>query len=456
MNEFDYDLIVVGGGPAGQAACLALKQRLDSIAVIDEQHRPGGQILRQPPAAFTVRNWLTGPEYRALRAQLKAFEALRGVDWLGGRSVLGIQPQGEGWRVLASEGSQVTGISARRVLIATGCYDMTVPLPGWTLPGAMSAGAVQSFVKSQSLVPGRRIALCGTHPLQLLVAEQIIAAGGEVACVSFAQDLVGSLAKVLRHPRAVLTHLPRLLGVLASTIRMTGKGTVVRFGDAPLAVLGEDRVAGLKLNKSGEIACDSIAFCFGFLPQSDLPRALGLEVQPGPIGGWVAVHDEWMRSSRQGLYVAGETVGVKGAEVASAEGEIAGIGILLDFERVTPENARVEVARARRRRQRALAFSDLLDDIGNPADFTKLEVEPQTILCRCEDVTFGAVRQAKDVSSEPSAIKLATRCGMGPCQGRNCEHLLLQQLPTTQIGSSRFRARFPARPIRIGNFSANS
>lgn len=451
MSGFDYDLIVIGGGPAGQAACLALKQRLGRVAVIDEQHRPGGQILRQPPAAFTVRNWLPGRDYRALQSQLRAFEALDGVEWLGGRSVLGVQAQGDGWRVLATDGGAVTGLSARRVLIATGCYDMAAPLPGWTLPGAMSAGAVQAFVKSQRLVPGRRIALVGTHPLQLLIAGQIVEAGGEVAVVAFAQTLISALAKVLRHPVTVMTNLPRLLGVLAGAIRLATQGTAIRFGDRPVRVLGDVQVTGLRLHHSGDVDCDSVAFCFGFLPQSDLVRAAGLTVGPGRLGGWVAHHDEWMRSSRAGLYVAGETVGVKGAEVASAGGALAGIGVLLDAGEITEGEAKTQAAGARRRRSRAFAFSALLEDVGDPAPFTCLEPPADTILCRCEDVTFGAVERAREASAEPGAVKLATRCGMGACQGRNCEHLLLQQLPKTANPQKGFRARFPARPMRIGD-----
>ena len=452
--DFDYDLIVIGGGPAGQAACLALKQRLGRVAVLDEQQRPGGQILRQPPVAFTVRNWLTGRDYRALQAQLKAFEALDGVTWLGGRSVLGVQPEGDGWRVLASDGAAVSGFTARRVLIATGCYDMTAPLPGWTLPGAMSAGAVQAFVKSQKLVPGRRIALAGAHPLQLLVAEQIVEAGGQVAVVAFTQTLTSALAKVFRHPRAVLSNLPRLLGVMMSAARMMRGGVPIRFGDRPVAVLGDSEVTGLSLEASGDVDCDTVAFCFGFLPQSDLTRAAGLDVCPGRVGGWVARHDDWMRSSRAGLYVAGETVGVKGAEAASAEGRIAGLGILLDAGRLTESEARVEAASPRRRRGRALAFSALLEDVGDPTAFTVLKPPADTIICRCEDVTLGAISQAVSIVSDPGAIKLATRCGMGPCQGRNCEHLLLQQLPGAADTQPGFRPRFPARPVRIGDFTA--
>lgn len=453
MTAWDYDLIVIGGGPAGQAACLALKGRLGRVAVIDEQLRPGGQILRRPPAAFTVQNWLKGRDYRDLHTQLKAFEALEGVDWLGGRSVLGLQAAGEGWRVLVSDATQVSSLTASRVLIATGCYDMTAPLPGWTLPGVMSAGAVQAFVKSQRLVPGRRIALAGTHPLQLLVAEQVVEAGGEVPVVAFTQPLGQALARVARHPVTVLSNLPRLLTVLMGAIRLMRQGTAIRFGDRPLAVLGDAEVRGIALGVSGEIACDAVALCFGFLPQSDLSRAAGLEVQPDRAGGWAARHDDWMRSSRAGLYVAGETAGVKGAEAASTEGALAGLGVLIDSGRISLAEAEAEAAPARRRHRRALAFSALLSDIADPAVFHAVKPPAETILCRCEDVSLGAVQRALQTSASAGSVKLATRCGMGPCQGRNCEHLLLQQLPSGGAPAPGFRPRFPARPVRIGEIT---
>ena len=450
----DYDLIVVGGGPAGQAACLALQGRLARVAVIDEQSRPGGQILRQPPRAFTVSNWLAGGTYRKLKAQLRAFETLSGVDWLGGRSVLDVRAEGDGWRVLVSDGAQVASLRTRRVLIAAGCYDMTTPLPGWTLPGVMSAGAVQAFVKSQRLTPGRRIALAGSHPLQLLVAEQIIEAGGEVGALAFAQSLQSALVQAARRPMTVLAHAPQLLKVLLGGLRLAASGCRIRFGDRPVEVVGEEQVQALRLASGAQIDCDAVALCFGFLPQSDLVRGMGLNVLQGRFGGWTAVHDPWMRSSRSGVYVAGETTGVKGAEAAGAEGALAGLAIALDEGLITSVEAERRARGPRRRRGRAMRFAELLDAIADPSVFLSQAQPADTILCRCEDVTQGAVDAAVATVETPNAVKLSTRCGMGPCQGRNCEHLLLQRMNSVEKAPRGFRARFPARPVRIGDLTA--
>lgn len=447
----NYDLVVIGGGPAGQAACLALDGRLARVAVIDEQLRPGGQILRQPPAAFSVSRWLAGSAYRGLKRQLAAFEALKGVDWLGGCSVLEARRDGDGWRLVCTQDGRTRRIRARRLLVAAGCYDMAVPLPGWILPGVMSAGAVQAFIKSQQLAPGRRIALAGSHPLQLLVAEQIMEAGAQVAVVAFPQTLTQAMSQVLSRPWTALVHAPRLLSVLAGVMRLVRQGVVIRFDDPPVRVIGEQAVTALELARTGEVACDAIAFCFGFLPQSDLPRAMGLSVEPGRCGGWAVRHDDWMRTSQSGVYAAGETVGVKGAEAAGAEGRIAGLAIALDEGLISEAQAGRAAGPVRRQRARALTFADLLDAVADPGDFRRIEQPPETIICRCEDVTLAMIDAAVRVAPAANAVKLATRCGMGPCQGRNCEHVLLSRLPAGEGGCEGFSARFPARPTLIAD-----
>ena len=146
----------------------------------------GGTILRQPPSTLGGRDWLPGATYDDLKAQLHRGEALNGLDWRGGVSVLGLFRQPDRFDLLATNRNGRLTIQARRVLVAAGCYDMPTAFPGWTLPGVMSAGGVQAFLKSQQVLPGKRFVLAGTHPLQLLVAYQLRKAGSDVAGVLFA------------------------------------------------------------------------------------------------------------------------------------------------------------------------------------------------------------------------------------------------------------------------------
>lgn len=449
-----WDLAIVGGGPSGQAAALALDGSGLRIAVIDEQPRPGGQILRQPPAAFQVGGWLQGREYGRLKAQLAAFETLRDVEWLGGRSVLGLARKEGGFSLSLSGPDGVSRLTAPRVLIAAGCQDLAVPLPGWTLPGVYAAGGLQTLLKSQQIVPGQRILLAGTHPLQLVIAEQIVAAGGTLAAVLFAQPRRAMVRALLAHPGAALAHPGNLMAAAQAERALRRAGVPLMYGRSIDAIAGEGRVEAVT-SAAQTIACDTVGLCYGFVPQSALPRMAGARVRPaGPAGGWAAEHDAWMRSSVPGLWVAGETTGVAGAPAAMAAGRIAGIGIARDSGAVDAETADRRAAPVRRTRAKHLGFARLLDASADPRGYWPAE-DADVIACRCENVTFAAVDAAIAAGGSANAAKLATRCGMGPCQGRNCEPTLLRLLADAgRPGDPGFAQRFPARPVPIGDLAA--
>ncbi|GGB61103.1 FAD/NAD(P)-dependent oxidoreductase [Blastomonas aquatica] len=442
-----FDVAIIGGGPAGQAAAVALSGHGLSIAVIDEQPRPGGQILRQPPARFAVQAWLEGRSYAPLKQLLARFQALSGITWLGEHSVIGVQ-QGS---VMAMGPEGVTTISARHILIAAGCQDLAVPVSGWTLPGVYAAGGIQAFLKGQQLLVGSRVLLAGTHPLQLLIAAQIVAAGGTVAAVMFAQPRSAMIGALTKHPLAALRRAPDLLATAGALRTLARAGTPVLFGAKIEALTGNDRVSGAITNQ-GQVACDAVGLCYGFVPQSAVPRMAGAQMKPaGPAGGWACVHDEWMRTSVPGIAAAGEAVGVAGAAAAAAGGSLAGIAIALDLGLIDADAA----DRAARQPRRALlqhrAFAALLDAAADPTDhFPKPAGD--TIICRCEDVDHATLTGQVSAGGSANAIKLATRCGMGACQGRNCEPSLLRMIAETGPGSDPgFTARFPARQVSIAD-----
>lgn len=449
-----YDLAIVGGGPAGQAAALAFDGLPLRVAIIDEQQRPGGQILRQPPREIGVAGWMSGKAYAPLLEQLRQFETLTGINWLGGRSVLGLSRKPDAGFTLTLSGRHgVELIEADRVLLATGCQDLVVPMHGWTLPGVYAAGGIQAFVKSQQVIPGNRVVLAGTHPLQLLIAAQIVSAGGTVAAVLFPQkrrDMAGLLARSLR---TAAREAAALFPAGAAMATLQKHRVPVRFGEGPLAILGDSKVEALRTHKR-EIASDTVGLCYGFVPQSTLPRMTGAEMKPaGRAGGWAAECDGWFRTSVNGLYAAGETTGVAGAAAARFAGTIAGTGIALDLGLLSEEDAERRAEQARRERARHLEFADLLDRIADPSNHFP-NMAPDTIVCRCEEVPLSAITPLIDGRSA-SAVKLTSRCGMGPCQGRNCEPTLLRLLTKTGVarGDAGFAQRFPARPVMLGDLA---
>jgi len=452
----DFDLIVIGGGPAGMAAARCARDHGLGVAVVDEQQRPGGQILRQPPAAFRVTGWLAERSYRDVQAELAAFEATPGIAWLGGRSAIGAVRDADGFVVHAAGAGDVLRITSRQLLVAAGCYDLPVALPGWTLPGVMTAGGVQAFLKSQQFVPGDRFVLAGTHPLMLIVAAQIVAAGGEVALVAFEQPLRHFLRVLVGHGTGLIRHLGTLAPAAGALQLLRSRDVPVRFGLPLRAADGSDRIAQARFDDR-HVGCDRLALCYGFVPQSDLPRMLGAAVEwAGFAGGWRTCHDDWMATDRDGLWIAGETSGVAGAAVALEEGRLAALGILRAAGLI--EDADRAAAPIRRRLAKLRSFTELLAAIADPADALARPIPSDTIVCRCEDVTEGALAAALAEQRAPDAIKLATRCGMGLCQGRSCEAALLRRIAAAAgeaVGArGGFAARFPARPTCIGDLIA--
>lgn len=446
-NRGRHDVAIIGGGPAGQAAALTLQAQGIDFIVIDEQPRPGGQILRQPPAEMTVANWMTGGAYATLRQQLERFDRHCAGSWRGGLSVLEIRSEGDAFALTVAGMDGVQRILARKVLIAAGCQDLAVPLPGWTLPGVYAAGGIQAFVKSQQIVPGSHILLAGTHPLMVLIGAQIVAAGGTVEAILFAQSRADMARAVARNPALVARHLGTIAPAGRAMALLRRHGVPVRFGIALHAVEGDERVSAVRTSH-GLLSCDAVGLCYGFVPQSTLPRIAGAGMRAaGPAGGWAATHDPWMRSSVPGLFVAGETTGVAGAPAALAAGTIAGAGIALDLAAIDAGTAERLAAPARRDHARRLRFAALLDRIADPRPFFPA-MHDDTLVCRCEDVALGTLRPLLDGRSA-NAIKLMSRCGMGACQGRNCEPTLLRLQP--DAADPGFTQRFPARPVMIGD-----
>lgn len=457
-----FDVAIVGGGPAGLAAAARTLAAGLSTCIIDEQQRAGGQILRQPPASFSVPGWLRGAPYRRARALMGRVCGDDRLAWLGGRSVLGLAALDEGFVLtLSGTAGGMEKLHARWVLVAGGCYDMPVALPGWTLPGVMSAGAVQTLLKSQQVLPGQRVVLFGSHPLMIVLAQQIVEAGGEVAAVCFAQPFASFAGTASNHLLRALASPGPLLAAAGAMAALRRARVPVRYGVQVQRCEGESAVERVVLVGGETIACDLGAMCFGFLPQSDLVRQAGARVRwSEPAGGWEALHDEGMRSTVTGLYVAGETTGVAGGDAAMAEGAIAGLAIAQDAGVISAEQARIAMRRPRSRRKAMQGFVDLLRAVADPRRWLP-EPEDDTLLCRCEDITAETVdRSIADVLSMgrsfgASAIKLRCRAGMGFCQGRTCEHALVRRIAKAQgcgaAGVEGFRPRFPARAVSIAD-----
>ena len=243
-------IAIVGAGPAGLSAAAVMRGHGLELVVIDEQSRVGGQFLRQPPRTFSVEHWLSNKLYDRAKSVLCSVADREDIDWRFGSTVLGIMQRspydaadsaGPGHEVWLQGPSSCEVLRASAVLIASGCYERPLGFPGWTLPGVMGAGAIQAFVKSQQFVPGNRFVLVGSHPLQLVVADQLMAAGVKVGAVVFTQQ-PRQAAALFRQPLAMLLQGRILVEAGKILWRLKRAGVPVMFGRTIVGARGTDRV----------------------------------------------------------------------------------------------------------------------------------------------------------------------------------------------------------------------
>jgi NADPH-dependent 2,4-dienoyl-CoA reductase/sulfur reductase-like enzyme len=474
VEPLTHDLVVVGAGPAGMAAAVAAADAGLFVGVVDEQQRAGGQIFRQPPAEFTDAEVSPGPGYPWATPLLRAFEDHPRIDHLASSSALGVlrDANGPGLPVLqvpVSTPGRARTLSTHRIVLATGAYDLPVAFPGWTLPGVMTAGGVQSLLKSQRVRVAGPVVVAGSHPLLIVVAEQLRAAGADVAEVAFARSLP-TVGEALRARTAVPGHVALLADTARAVASLARHGVRISTRTGVVAAHGRDAVETVEMARLDRAwrptgrrrtrSASTVVLGYGFTPSTELARQAGCELSwDSARGGWVVEHDDSLQTTATGIWVAGEPTGVGGAEQSRAEGRLAGLAVAREArpESVADsdiEDARTELARAGR-------FAAAVQDLFEPDRSGLVSwATPETPVCRCELVSRSRIEQVladNPFLSTASAVKLECRAGMGPCQGRYCEGAVStlvsdarRQSPTA---TGHFSGRFPVKPVPLGTIA---
>jgi NADPH-dependent 2,4-dienoyl-CoA reductase/sulfur reductase-like enzyme len=393
-ERWSADVVVVGAGPAGLAAAAHAAEAGAHVLVADEAPRPGGQV------------WRSGERPAAPAAPWLDRLARSGATLVAGASVIDAPATGV---LLLDQGGAAMRVEYRRLVLATGARELFLPFPGWTLPGVLGAGAAQSLLKSGVSFVGRRVLVAGTGPLLLAVADALRAQGARVLGIveqaSFGRLAAfgGHLGRHTRKAGEALGYAARLLGVPYRTGAWVREAT----GSA-----GVERVVVTDGRREREWACDVLACGFGLVASLELPRLLGCETTAEKV-----VVDEAQRTSRPEVYAAGELTAIGGRDHALVTGAIAGLAAA---GRSIPD-------RLRRQRERERLFAARLARTFALRDELRHVARPDTIVCRCEDATLGAIDAAGlGGGLEPPApdaarrARLHTRAGMGPCQGRVC------------------------------------
>ena len=398
------DLVIVGAGPAGLAAAAEVACRNGNVVVLDESSIPGGRL---PSQIHPEPGQTRGEQKRWSNGSAKASQLLKeakenGAKILCGASVWGIFPE---WHVAvapaypgAAHNGFPMGFDARTVLIATGATQNPLILPGWTLPGVITAGAAQTLVNVHRIMPGCRSVIIGIDPLSLSVAQLMDAIGAEVLGVFLPP--ANGLQFGPSSPKAAIQVLSGF-SVYASSIKLTlaakaGKylsslaarcfpthglkieGFLLMLRHMALSINGSDRAekvniatlkpnGDLKIGTDKELETDIVITSAGLSPLVELAQVAGCPLHYIPeSGGWVPIHSDRLGTPLPGLFVAGSISGVEGASVAESQGRIAGIAAAGHLNLTARANLEEDINRHQvemiKARQEAIPFFPLIEE----------------------------------------------------------------------------------------------
>jgi len=451
-----YDIAIIGAGPAGMAAATVASRQGADVLILDEQPEVGGQIYQAITRQPIKDKSILGNDYYDGQKLVDAFLASP-VRHLKGATVWQVSEERE---IGVSLNDSARILSAKQVIIATGAQERPFPVPGWTLPGVMMAGGAQVLLKSSGLAFSDAV-FVGTGPLLFLIAYQYMKAGVPIRAILETSSSTNRL-KALPHLPSALFSLGQLLKGRRwiKEIRASGVQFVTNVEDIKL--LGTNQLSAVAYLHKGnwrEIQTSNALLHQGVAPNINLAAASGCAHSwNNQQLCWVPQTDEWMATNIPGISIAGDGAGIGGAKAAQYRGRISAYRALYNIGKIK-EAERNQLARPS---QQALAkemrIRPFLDILFRPSEQFQIPEDDQTLVCRCEEVTAGTVREAVALGClGPNQLKSFTRCGMGPCQGRFC-NLTVSQLIAKSRGVSvteldALRLRPPVKPLLLSELA---
>ncbi|WP_461537289.1 FAD-dependent oxidoreductase [Spongorhabdus nitratireducens] len=454
-----FDIAIIGAGPAGMSAAITASAGGASVIVLDEKARAGGQIYRNVTASPLPSPEVLGPDYMKGRQLIEAFDNCA-AEKLYQASVWHVGDNGE---ILFSYNNETRRLAAKEIIVTCGAMERPFPIPGWHLPGVMSAGSAQVMLKAEGIVRDDAI-FVGTGPLLYQIVAQYIDLGVPVRALIDTTPW-SSYASSARYTLDAATKPGMVVKGLGLLGKIAKAGIPVYRAATGLAIAGEGKATSIRFESGGknyQLKADHFFLHQGVIPNLNMSRALGLELEWSEQQlCWKPKLDTWGQSSVPSVAVAGDGSGIVGADGAAAMGDIVALNKLFRLEKISEQERNQRATPSQRTLDSLNSFRRFIDHLYRPIDECRIPQQEDTVVCRCEERTLADLKQGFELGGKgPNDLKGMTRCGMGPCQGRQCGHTVSELLaqwrnqPVADVGY--YRLRSPMKLLSLTEMSAFS
>ena len=455
-EEYFPDLLVIGGGIGGlSAASYASKCGVNTV-LIDDREKLGGQFCKQP-----LTNENAKFDYQVILGKKLIYKVdENGVKIFKNTSVFAVFKNKE---ILAIKDNSLITFRPKKIIIATGAYERGYPVKGWTLPGVMTTGALQNLLKVYNVLAGKKILMCGNGPFVLHVAKELKKAGAKIVAITEKSN------------KPSIRDYKIFYNLFTNSVKLFFKGIwyslFMKLNKIPIFheyIINEieekdNRLIGVikKLDgsRSKSFEVDCICLGYGFNSSNNILRYLNCEhAYNYESNSLVTIRKNDFQTSVKDIYAIGDCVKINGAQVAEIEGSLCGYNVADNLGyKIIPEFIK-DKKTLEIKLKKLEKFQFNLWKLYNSNSGHSIFLEKDVEICRCEGVKYSTLENVLQSGyTSISELKLKSRVGMGPCQGRYCGQIVLDILKNNfgiKVTESDFVSpRVPFTPINIEKFA---
>ena len=440
-------ILIIGGGPAGLAACNRFINTGVSVVLVDENAELGGQYYRQ--RSDHIRR--TAGEFRRHGRELVKAVRNSEIRVVTSSYIFAVDDGDKVFYAFNEKTNSVVKILCEFVIVATGSHELVLPYRGWETPRCITPGMASRLFDIDYISSRQSIVIGGGGPFLLSVAAHLLERGVNVkAVIEYHNPYVFRIAAmlVLLFPTRLVEFL-RYRWILWSNKVPIHSGYQVKSAE-PMEHGIRSKFVPVSSGSELEFQSDFLAISYGFLPTIELASTLDVSLEQ-TVRGCRTITTVSGRSSRDWIYVVGESVSIQGWRSALLRGQLAALEILSKLQGTSIYHWAPFFGKTLGVLWETL-FTYMRKIVFQEDMPLRIIADDETLVCRCECVTYHEIGQYLDqVWSTASGLKAETRVGMGTCQGKQCGYALSQICASLglKVADSFINVRIPLRPVPI-------